>query len=113
MKKRIAALALLVLPVFSACRSGVSVEEAVASISEADYLAKISIIAHDSMLGRANLTPELVETAEWIAAEFQRYGLKPGGDNGSFLQRYTIRRVKPDFQASSVQVTGTMSGSGK
>ncbi len=106
MKKRIAALALLVLPVFSACRSGASLDEAVASISEADYLAKISIIAHDSMLGRANLTPELVETAEWIAAEFQRYGLKPGGDNGTFLQHYTIRRHKPDFQASSVQVTG-------
>jgi hypothetical protein len=106
MTKRIAALALLALPALWSCRSGVSVEEAVASISEADHLSKISIIAHDSMLGRANLTPELVATAEWIAAEFERYGLEPGGNDGTYLQHYTIRRLKPDFEASSAQVSG-------
>ncbi len=104
--KRLAILLLLASPGFHACQGGVPVEEAVASISEADYLRKISIIADDSMMGRANLSQELVETAEWIAAEFLRYGLKPGGDDGTYLQHYTIRQVRPDFQASSVQVTG-------
>jgi len=89
-----------------ACGSGVSTEEAVASISDADYLSKISVIADDSMRGRANLSPEITETAEWVASQFQADGLKPGGDDGTFIQHYTIERSKLDFEASSIQVTG-------
>ena len=104
--RRSALFAVLTLPGFLACRSGVSTEEAVASISDADYLSKISVIADDSMRGRANLSPELTATAEWVAGQFEAYGLKPGGDDGTFIQHYMIERAKPDFEASSIQVTG-------
>ena len=98
--------AVLALPGLLACQSGVSTEEAAASISDADYLSKISVIADDSMRGRANLSPEITETAEWVASQFQADGLKPGGDDGTFIQHYTIERAKVDFEASSIQVTG-------
>ena len=104
--RRSALFALLTLPGLLACGSGVSTEEAVASISDADYLSKISVIADDSMRGRANLSPELIETADWVASQFQAYGLKPGGDDGTFIQHYTIERAKLDFEASSIEVTG-------
>ncbi|NJD17793.1 MAG: M20/M25/M40 family metallo-hydrolase, partial [Gemmatimonadetes bacterium] len=94
------------LPGLLACGSGVSTEAAVASISDADYLSKISVIADDSMRGRANLSPEITKTAEWVASQFQADGLKPGGDDGTFIQHYTIARSKVDFEASSIQVTG-------
>ena len=104
--RRIAILALLASPCFLACSDGVPLEEAVASINEADFLAKISVIADDSMMGRANPSPGLNMTAQWIAEEFESYGLKPGGGDGTFIQKYPVRETGPDFEASSAQVTG-------
>jgi len=106
MMRRSSLFAVVALSGLVACRSGVSKEEAVASISDADYLSKISVIADDSMRGRANLSPELTETAEWVASQFRADGLKPGGDDGTFVQHYTIERSKVDFEASSIQVSG-------
>jgi len=104
--RRFAFFAVLALPGLLACRSGVSTEEAAASISDADYLSKISVIADDSMRGRGNLSPEITKTAEWVASQFQADGLKPGGDDGTFIQHYTIQRAKLDFGASSIEVMG-------
>src|SRR5688572_31749067 len=70
-----------------------SVERAAATITESDLQRRIGVIAHDSMRGRFTPSPELEKTAEWIAGEFRRFGLRPGGDEGSYLQRYSIRRV--------------------
>jgi hypothetical protein len=99
-------LAILAIPGIVACKGGVPVEEAVASINEADFINKVWVIAHDSMMGRANPSPGLDMTAQWIADEFERYGLKPGGDGGSFVQKYHIGETATDFEASSAQVTG-------
>lgn len=104
--KRLLTSTLLVLPWIVACQGGVPVEEAVSSITEEDFLNKVSIIAHDSMMGRANPSPGLDKTAQYVADEFRRYGLKPGGDDGTFIQSYTIREMAVDFGGSSVQVSG-------
>jgi len=106
MMKRLIALAILAGPLTAACQSGVTVEEAVASISEADFLAKVSVIADDSMMGRANPSPGLDMTARWIADEFRRYGLEPGGDDGSYIQTYHMGEMGVDMEGSSAQVVG-------
>ena len=82
-----------------------SVTTAVATITEADFRRRVSILADDSMRGRATPSPELDQAAAWIAAEFQRFGLRPGGDNGTFFQRYPIKRTVLD-SASAVMVMG-------
>ncbi len=46
-------------------------------------------------------------TAAWIASEFERFGLRPGGDEGSFLQYYPIQRVQPDYASSGIEVMGS------
>jgi hypothetical protein len=74
-------------------RAPTSVERAAATITEQDLQRRIGVIAHDSMRGRFTPSPELEKTAEWIAGEFRKFGLRPGGDDGSYLQRYSIRRV--------------------
>jgi hypothetical protein len=104
--RRFAVLAFLAFPGLLACQGGVPVEEAVASITEQDFYNKVEIIAHDSMLGRANPSPGLDMTAQWVADEFKAYGLEPGGDNGTFIQHYRIREMGVDFDASSAQVVG-------
>jgi hypothetical protein len=104
--KRLAILALFTLPGILSCQKGVSVEEAVASITPEEFLRKIEIIAHDSMLGRDNPSPGLDMTAAWIADEFRRYGLRPGGDGGSFIQTYRMREIAGDFDGSWARVVG-------
>jgi len=104
--KRLLILTVLSAPMLHACQSGVPVEEAVASINQEDYVRKVSVIADDSMMGRADPSPGLNMTAQWIADEFKSYGLKPGGDDGTFIQHYHIRETGADFEASSAQVTG-------
>ena len=106
MMRRLAILAILASPGLMSCQGGVPVEEAAASISEADFLRKVSVIADDSMMGRADPSPGLDMTAQWIADEFERYGLRPGGDDGGFIQKYHVGETATDFEASSAQVTG-------
>jgi hypothetical protein len=73
-----------------------AIERAASTITAADFLQRLGVIADDSMRGRETPSPELDQTAAYIAAEFARLGLRPGGDNGTFLQRYPIRRTQVD-----------------
>jgi Zn-dependent M28 family amino/carboxypeptidase len=71
-----------------------------ALITEALLRKHVNVIADDSMLGRATPSRGLELTASYIASQFRRLGLKPGGDAGSFLQRYPIARpVSPEQKA--------------
>lgn len=75
------------------------------SITEADIRARIGVIADDSMRGRATPSPELDKTAAYIAEAFRAFGLQPGGDSGTFFQRYRIRRTQVD-SSSFVMLMG-------
>src|SRR5438045_9074843 len=68
-----------------------------AAITTEDVRRRIGIIAADSMLGRATPSPHLDQVAAYVAAEFRRFGLKPGGDSGTYLQRYppAVQRLHP------------------
>ncbi|MBE0591285.1 MAG: M28 family peptidase [Gemmatimonadales bacterium] len=82
-----------------------SVRRAAETITEADFRARIGVLAHDSMRGRDTPSPQLERAATWVASEFRRFGLTPAGDNGSYLQYATLRRTRPD-SASAVTVSG-------
>jgi hypothetical protein len=77
---------------------------AVSSITVADFQERIGILAHDSMRGRNTPSPELIETAEYVATQFETAGLSPGvGD--SYLQWYPLSVVSPgpdDSQALAI-----------
>jgi hypothetical protein len=66
------------------------------SITGTDVRQHLSVIADDSMLGRATPSPQLEAVAAWVAGQFRQDGLKPGGDSGTYLQRYGIRRMRVD-----------------
>lgn len=85
---------------------GEGVAAAVSSINADEYLRKVGVIAHDSMGGRDTPSLGLERTASWIAAEFERIGLAPGGDDGSYVQRYAIEVVQFDLVASAAEVNG-------
>jgi hypothetical protein len=62
----------------------------VAAITQELLREHVGVMAHDSMRGRLTGSPELEETASYIAAHFRRLGLKPLGDAGSFIQHYPL-----------------------
>ncbi|HXV85975.1 MAG TPA: M28 family peptidase [Gemmatimonadales bacterium] len=94
------------LPGCLRAQDGVGAGAAAATITPEDIARRIALIAHDSMKGRATPSPELEQVAQYIAGEFQRMGLRPVGDRGSFLQRYGIEDVQPDTVESGIAVDG-------
>src|SRR5688572_29156305 len=73
-------------------------EDPVATITTADMRARIAFLASDALRGRDTPSPGLDTAAAWIAREFQRLGLEPGGENGTYFQRYPfiITTVSPE-----------------
>src|SRR5688572_26687990 len=69
---------------------------AAATITSDDVARRIGVIADDSMLGRDTPSRGLDRTAQYVADEFRRFGLKPGGDAGAWFQRYAITRRRLD-----------------
>jgi hypothetical protein len=53
----------------------------------------IEYLASDQLEGRQTLTPGYKKAAEWVAARFKEWGLKPCGDGGtSYFQKVPIGR---------------------
>jgi hypothetical protein len=69
------------------------VTSAAATISIADMKQHMGVIADDSMRGRDTPSPELMETAEYVADRFAEFGLAPGNGD-SYLQLYPISSIK-------------------
>ncbi|MSR06488.1 MAG: M28 family peptidase [Gemmatimonadetes bacterium] len=98
------ALALFASPL--SAQTDQSVAKAVSTITPEEIIRRIGVIAHDSMRGRATPSPELEKVATFIGGEFRKFGLKPGGDSGRFIQRYPLHRIQLDTVASTVVVSG-------
>ena len=58
----------------------------VSAITPADLERRLFLIAHDSMMGRETGSEGAFKTTAYIAAEFQRLGFEPAGDNGTYFQ---------------------------
>jgi hypothetical protein len=77
------------------------------TITQQDVIRRINIIADDSMMGRDTPSPGLEKTAAYVASEFRRLGLKPGGDSGTFFQRYPLALRQIDVASPSLIFQGT------
>jgi hypothetical protein len=71
-------------------------------ITAAAMEARVRALAHDTMRGRETGMPGGVAAARHLAAEAERMGLRPAGDNGSFFAAVPLQRR---FMDSEVQVT--------
>ncbi len=99
-------LLLALVPGTSAAQLQRAPARGAAAITAADVRRRIDIIADDSMLGRATPSRELDIVATYVAGEFRRFGLKPGGDSGTYLQRYPLDILRFDPESAAVRVTG-------
>jgi len=58
-------------------------------ITRADLMAHVEVLASDAMEGRRTGEPGAERAAAYIAAEFRRLALLPGGDHGSYFARFS------------------------
>jgi hypothetical protein len=65
-----------------------------AAVSEADLSRHVHALASDAMNGRATGTPEAMEAARYIAEELARFGVAPGGLDGTYFQKVPLSRTE-------------------
>lgn len=64
--------------------------EAMHSISSHELLDYVKILCDEKYKGRLTGTGEYQECAEWLAGEFESWGLIPAGDNSDWFQWFKI-----------------------
>lgn len=60
------------------------------TIRERELKADLFFLSSDAMQGRLTDTPTNGIAADWVRSRFDRVGLKPGGQDGSFDHRYEL-----------------------
>jgi hypothetical protein len=72
-------------------------------ITAADLKLRSSIFSDDSMEGRRAGSPGNVRGNAYIAGELERLGVRPAGDNGSYLQRIPLASYAVDTAKSTLR----------
>jgi hypothetical protein len=73
-----------------------------ASRSAADLItaegafAHVAYLASDELRGRDTPSPGLERAAAYIVARFEEWGVRPGGDDGGYIQRWPYRQLRFD-----------------
>jgi hypothetical protein len=76
-----------------------------AAISQGDLRSRMYLIADDSMRGRAAGAVENFMMTSYLAREAERFGLEPGGENGTYFQVIPMIRRWAD-SSSTLRVDG-------
>lgn len=75
-------------------------------ITVAQLRSYLGFIASDEMEGRDTPSRGLDTTAKFLAMNLQRWGFKPAGDEGSFLQHIALRRDRVDAAETKAELNG-------
>jgi Peptidase family M28/PDZ domain/PA domain len=76
--------------------------------SAADLRRTVEFLASEELAGRMTGSDGSRLAADYLAAQFQRAGLQPGGDNGTFFQEFEFSagvRVLPEGNSLLLQTT--------
>jgi hypothetical protein len=76
------------------------VRAAAERITAAQLKADLEFLASDELLGRATPSPGFDKAAAYIVERLKKAGLKPAGDDGTYLQHYEMRESRVDTEAS-------------
>ena len=88
--------------------AGRDVALTIPALDSARLIADLYRLAHDSMAGRAAMTPENAKARAWIVSEVRRIGLEPVA--GSFEHPFVMpRRNRPD-SVTGANVLGMLLG---
>ncbi len=77
--------------------------EAITVAQLKDYLA---FVASDEMQGRDTPSLGLDITAKFLATNLSRWGVKPAGDDGTFMQRFALLKTTVDTMQTVAAING-------
>jgi hypothetical protein len=82
---------------------------ALATTDSAQLKTDISYLADDKLLGRAPGKPGYQMAVDYVTAELKKNGVKPAGENGSWVQSMIFRKssITADYTATLQSDTGT------
>src|SRR6266566_4980542 len=83
-----------------------SAESAVADLSAARYLERVTYLARDEMKGRGDGSPELDQAADYIASQFRTFGLKAAGDDPTYFQNFELTTGADFGSKNELQLSG-------
>lgn len=81
-----------------------------AAITADDLRQRIATLSDDAFEGRAPAASVGEKTADWLAAEMERVGLQPAGENGTWFQTVGMVEQTLDENASKLIFSGGASG---
>ncbi len=79
---------------------------AIARIREADIKRDLFAMASPAMRGREGGTLDEMRASIWVAKQYEKIGLAPLGDDGTWFQWFDITRTRVSTTASSATVGG-------
>ena len=71
----------------------------------------VEFLASPDLKGRGLGSPGLDKAAQYVADRFKAYGLMPGGDGGTYFQRFTVPKGEGGRPAEAANVIGILPGS--
>lgn len=77
-------------------------------ITGPDMAWRIQTLASDEFAGRAPSTPGGRAASQWIADEFERMGVEPAGENGTYFQ--TVPLVEATLDTATAEIDITVNG---
>lgn len=101
-------LLLLFAPIFALTAWTDEIPSLLPSASD-EILKHVRYLASDELMGRGVDTPGIDMARDYIAAAFRKYGLAPGGENGTFLQSLEVVTRVNVRESSSLNFAGTPS----
>lgn len=107
-----ALVCLLIMVVFTACsqaqdKTDIEFMNVFHSISSEELRELVLEMTSDKYRGRLTGSPEFIECTKWAAGLFKEWGLKPGGDNGTYFQWFDKSYVDVKNSGSlSIEIPG-------
>ncbi|MGH9832411.1 MAG: hypothetical protein ACRD9Y_05295, partial [Blastocatellia bacterium] len=87
--------------------SAVPAQNRKATVQPEDLQKWLTYLASDELEGRATFSEGLGLAAAYLAEQLRAWGVKPGGDNGSYFQRVRVLGVKSANRSTlAVEVNG-------
>ncbi|MBF8965564.1 M28 family peptidase [Pontibacter sp. FD36] len=78
------------------------VEKSLKKVKPNDIKAHIKYLADDRLLGRKPGTEGYQMAVDYVVEHYQKAGIEPGGENGTYLQLVRLRQSFPGKEASMV-----------
>src|SRR5688572_31230035 len=101
MRYKVGLIFCLILSTSSFCQISPEMQKALGAVSPESIEATMSFLASDLVEGRQPGTRGFAIASQYVQSQFKSLGLKPGGEDGRYLQRVVLKKGVVDRSSST------------